>query len=95
MSLEKSNIDTIARLARLSIDDSEATEFTEEINNILYMVEAMNTVNTDNLEPLAHPLEITARLRGDVVTETDQRALFQSIAPDVEEGHYLVPKVIE
>jgi aspartyl-tRNA(Asn)/glutamyl-tRNA(Gln) amidotransferase subunit C len=55
----------------------------------------MNSVNTDNIEPLSHPLEITARLREDKVTEIDQRAHFQEIAPAVDNGHYLVPKVIE
>jgi aspartyl-tRNA(Asn)/glutamyl-tRNA(Gln) amidotransferase subunit C len=55
----------------------------------------MNTIDTSGIEPLAHPMDIRARLRADEVTETDQRAHFQQNAPATEDGHYLVPKVIE
>ena len=95
MSLEKSDIDKIAWLARISISEEDTPNYLHDVSNILQLVEKMNSVNTDNIEPLAHPLEITARLRADKVTETDQRAHFQEIAPAVGNGHYLVPKVIE
>ena len=95
MSLDKSDIDKIAWLARLSISEADISNYIHDVSNILDLVEKMNSVNTDNIEPLSHPLEITARLREDKVTEIDQRAHFQEIAPAVDNGHYLVPKVIE
>jgi len=95
MSLNKSDIDKIAWLARLSISEEDTPNYLHDVSNILDLVETMNTVDTENIEPLAHPLEITARLREDKVTETDQREHFQKIAPAVDNGHYLVPKVIE
>lgn len=95
MSLDKSDIDKIAWLARFSISEEDIPNYLHDVSNILKLVEKMNSVNTDNIEPLAHPLEITARLRDDKVTETDQREHFQKIAPVVDNGHYLVPKVIE
>jgi aspartyl-tRNA(Asn)/glutamyl-tRNA(Gln) amidotransferase subunit C len=95
MSLDKSDIDKIAWLARLSISEADIPNYIHDVSNILDLVEKMNSINTDNIEPLSHPLEITARLREDKITETDQRAHFQEIAPAVDNGHYLVPKVIE
>jgi aspartyl-tRNA(Asn)/glutamyl-tRNA(Gln) amidotransferase subunit C len=95
MSLDKSDIDKIAWLARISISEEDTPNYIHDVSNILELVEKMNNVDTDNIEPLAHPLEITARLREDKVTETDQRTHFQEIAPAVDNGHYLVPKVIE
>ncbi len=95
MSLEKSDIDKIAWLARISISEEDTPNYIHDVANILNLVEKMNSIDTDNIEPLAHPLEIAARLRDDKVTETNQRAHFQRIAPAVDNGHYLVPKVIE
>jgi len=95
MSLDKSDIDKIAWLARLSISEADIPNYIHDVSNILDLVEKMNSVNTDNIEPMSHPLEITARLRKDIVTENDQRAHFQKIAPAIDNGHYLVPKVIE
>ena len=95
MSLDKSDIDKIAWLARLSISEADIPNYMHDVSNILDLVEKMNSVNTDDIEPLSHPLEITARLREDKVTEIDQRAHFQEFAPAVDNGHYLVPKVIE
>lgn len=95
MSLDKSDIDKIAWLARISISEEDTPNYIHDVSNILELVDKMNNVDTDDIEPLAHPLEITARLREDKVTETDQRTHFQEIAPAVDNGHYLVPKVIE
>lgn len=95
MSLDKSDIEKIAWLARLSISAPEIPKYSKELNNILDMVEQMNGVDTSAIEPMAHPLEITARLREDRVTESVQRERFQAIAPAVEDGYYLVPRVIE
>ena len=95
MSLNKSDIDKIAWLARLSIAEDDIPNYARDLSSILGLIEQMNTVDTSDIEPLAHPLEITARLRKDKITESDQREHFQAIAPDVDKGHYLVPKVIE
>ena len=95
MSLTKTDIEKIAWLARLAITSEDIPHYASDLSNILALVEQMNTVDTQGISPLAHPLEITTRLREDRVTEQDQRDHFQSIAPEVENGHYLVPKVIE
>jgi aspartyl-tRNA(Asn)/glutamyl-tRNA(Gln) amidotransferase subunit C len=95
MSLEKSDVEKIAHLARLAIDEKDVPEYAKNLSNILDLVEQMSSVNTDDVTPMAHPLDATQRLRPDEVTETNQRDHFQKVAPNVEDGLYLVPKVIE
>ena len=95
MSVEQSEIEKIAELARVRIADHEIGEVTERISSILEMVSQMQAVDTSAVEPMANPLDAIQRLRADVVTETDRHAEFQAIAPAVEEGLYLVPKVID
>ena len=95
MSLEADDVKKIARLARVAIRTEDIPEYAKNLSNILQFVEQMNAVNTSGIAPMAHPLDAPQRLRPDSVTETDQRELFQSIAPRVEGGLYLVPKVIE
>mgnify|MGYP000443861556 FL=1 len=95
MALERSDVEKIAHLARLGLSEAEIPQTTQTLNNILGLIDAMQAVNTDNVEPLAHPLEAVQRLRADEVTETNQREAYQAIAPAVENGLYLVPKVIE
>ena len=95
MSLDKSDVEKIAHLARLAIDESTIPDYARDLNNILTLVEQMSAVNTDAVSPMAHPLDAHQRLREDVVYETDQRELFQSIAPKTDAGVYLVPQVIE
>ncbi len=95
MSLDNNNIKNIAWLARLAIEENEIPKYQEDLSRILGLVETMDSVDTSELKPLAHPLEINARLRADEITESNNRDEFQSIAPEVEDGHYLVPKVIE
>ena len=95
MSLEKSDVEKIAHLARLAIDEKDVPEYAKNLSNILDLVEQMGSVNTDDVTPMAHPLDATQRLRADEVTETNQRDHFQKVAPNVEDGLYLVPKVIE
>jgi aspartyl-tRNA(Asn)/glutamyl-tRNA(Gln) amidotransferase subunit C len=95
VSLERSDIENIALLARLSMKEDKIPDYQKELGNILEMVKQMNNVNTDDISPLAHPLEIIARLREDSVTETNQRDKNQKIAPEVDSGFYLVPKVID
>ncbi len=95
MSLDKSEVQKIARLASLSIDEQDISTYSDELSNILGLVESMNSVDTDGISPIAHPLDLTARLRTDAVTETNQRDQFQKNAPSTDDGCYLVPKVIE
>ncbi len=93
--LNQSDIKKIAWLARLEIAEEDTPGFSRDLSNILNLVEQMDQIDTSSVTPMAHPLELSARLRPDKVTETNQRELFQSHAPAVERGHYLVPKVIE
>ncbi|EMR13374.1 asparaginyl/glutamyl-tRNA amidotransferase subunit C [Methylophaga lonarensis MPL] len=95
MSLDKSDVEKIAHLARLTIDEADVADYARDLNNILNLVEQMSAADTAEVSPMAHPLDAHQRLRPDVVTEQDQRELFQSIAPETEAGVYLVPKVIE
>ncbi len=95
MSIEQSDIEKIALLARIRVNQDAIPEISDRINDILKMVDSMQAVNTDGIEPMANPLDATQRLRVDVVTETNHREAFQAIAPQIEHGLYLVPKVIE
>lgn len=95
MAISKDEVSAMAKLARLAIDPDDIPGYAEQLSGILAFVARMDEIDTGAVEPLAHPLDLTARLRPDVVTESDQRELFQTIAPQVERGLYLVPKVIE
>jgi len=95
MSLDSDDVKKIAHLARLAIDEADIPAYAANLTNILQLVEQMDSVNTDNVQPMAHPLDETQRLREDEVTEVNQREHFQKHAPLVEDGLYLVPKVIE
>jgi len=95
MSLDKEAVGRIAHLARLGVDEGEYDTYARNLSDILSFVEQLNAVDTSGVEPMAHPLDATQRLRPDEVTETDRREQFQQIAPRVEAGLYLVPKVIE
>ena len=95
MSLDKEAVSRIAYLARLGVDEAEYDTYTRNLSDILSFVEQLNSVDTSGVEPLAHPFEAAQRLRPDEVSESDRREQFQRIAPRVEAGLYLVPKVIE
>ena len=95
MSLPKKEVEKIAHLARISLSEQDISLDTRHLSDILNFVEQMNSVDTTGITPLAHPLDTVARLRTDIVSETNQRDHFQSIAPQIEAGLYLVPKVIE
>lgn len=95
MALDKSDVESIAHLARLAIDEADIPGYASNLSNILDLVEQMNEVDTSGVEPMAHPLEAAQRLRADVVTEGNQREHLQEHAPAVENGLFLVPKVIE
>lgn len=95
MSLTAEQIRDVARLARLGVDATQIDGYADELSNIVGMFARLQAVDTDGVAPMSHPLDLTARLRCDEVTEHDQRAAFQSVAPAVADGVYLVPKVIE
>jgi len=95
MALDKKDIEKIAWLARLDINPGDVPGYARDLSNILGLVEQLNQVDTANIAPMAHPLDLNARGREDVITETNQREHFQKNAPAVANGHYLVPKVIE
>ncbi len=95
MSLDAEQVARIAYLARLQIDSEAIPDYARNLSAILDFVEQMNAVDTSGIEPMAHPQDVSQRLRDDVVTESNQRDLFQQIAPATENGLYLVPKVIE
>jgi aspartyl-tRNA(Asn)/glutamyl-tRNA(Gln) amidotransferase subunit C len=95
MPLDRTDVEKIAHLARLAISAEETDRYAAELTRILDLVERMNAVDTGDVTPMAHPLQMVQRLRADKPSEPDQRELFQSIAPATEEGLYLVPKVIE
>jgi aspartyl-tRNA(Asn)/glutamyl-tRNA(Gln) amidotransferase subunit C len=95
MSLTTDDVKKIAHLARLNLTVEDVTEYTSQLSNILDFVAQMNAADTENVAPLIHAHELAQRLRPDAVTETNQRAAFQAIAPEVEVGLYLVPQVIE
>ena len=95
MGISTQEVSAIAKLARLAIAPEDIPGYAEQLSGILALVARMNEIDTTAVLPLAHPLDLSARLRPDAVTESDQRELFQSLAPEVDRGLYLVPKVIE
>lgn len=95
MSIGKDELSRIAELARLRVDRDELPALTRRIDDILGMVETLQAVDAGGVEPLSNPLDAHQPLRADVVTEGNRRGEFQSLAPAVENGLYLVPKVIE
>ena len=95
MSLDRSDIDKIAHLARLAITPEQAARYATDLSSILDLVAQMDSIDTSGVEPMAHPLHMVQRLRPDAAHEPDQRTRFQSIAPITEGGLYLVPKVID
>ena len=95
MSLTAKEVKQIAHLARIEINENDIEDYAKDLSGILDLIAQMNELNTDEVLPMAHPMDQSQRLRDDQVTETDQRDQFQAIAPQVENGLYLVPKVIE
>ena len=95
MSLSDDQIRRIARLARIAIGDAESAEVRSRLNRVLGLIDQLQAVDTTGVEPMAHALDLVQPLRADAVTETDRRGEYQARAPAVEDGLYLVPKVIE
>ncbi len=95
MSLSPDQVRQVAHLARLELKNEQVEHYATQLSNILGMVDRLTAVNTDGVPVMAHPLDMVQRLRPDVVTEADQREAFQEHAPAVQDGLFLVPKVIE
>jgi aspartyl-tRNA(Asn)/glutamyl-tRNA(Gln) amidotransferase subunit C len=95
MPLSLDDVKRIANLARIEVGEPEAHTALTQLTGIFSLIEQMQTVDTSAIRPMSHAQDVMQRLRPDVVTEIDQRELFQSVAPQVEAGLYLVPKVIE
>ena len=95
MSLAPEAVKKIAHLARLNLSESDIALYTPQLSRILDFIEQMNQVDTTKTDPLGHPFDVSQRLRPDIVNEPDLRDKYQRIAPQVEAGLYLVPKVIE
>lgn len=95
MSLTLDDVQRAADLARIEIGEAEARVTLDQLTRVFAMIEQMQAVDVSGIEPMAHAQDLVLRLRPDATTETDQRAAFQSVAPETEAGLYLVPKVIE
>lgn len=95
MSLTADDVKKIAHLARLGIEQQDIGSYTKDLSGMLDLMTQMSDLDTDGIEPMAHPMDQAQRLRADAVTEQNHREKFQAIAPQVEAGLYLVPKVIE
>jgi aspartyl-tRNA(Asn)/glutamyl-tRNA(Gln) amidotransferase subunit C len=95
MSLTNDQVHRIAHLARIELAPGEDMRIRDQLNGIFTLIEQMQAVDTSGVEPMSHAVDLSQRLREDQATESDQHARFQRIAPEVEAGLYLVPKVIE
>jgi aspartyl-tRNA(Asn)/glutamyl-tRNA(Gln) amidotransferase subunit C len=95
MALTTEDIKRIAYLARIEINEQEAESTLTKLSGILGLIEQMQAVDTTGISPMSHSQDVTQRLREDVVTEQNQRAIFQGIAPATKDGLYLVPRVVE
>jgi len=96
MALTLEDVKRVAHLARLAIDEAEARAVLGQLGGVFELIEQMQAVDTRSIQPMSHALDVVQRLRADSVTESNQqRDLLQSVAPEVEGGLYLVPKVIE
>ena len=94
-SLNESSLRQLARLACIELDAEELDRLPARFHSILGLIDRLQQVDTQGVKPLAQSFDLTLRLRDDEITTRDQRALFQSLAPEVADGLYLVPRVIE
>ncbi|MEQ6884330.1 Asp-tRNA(Asn)/Glu-tRNA(Gln) amidotransferase subunit GatC [Salicola sp. Rm-C-2C1-2] len=95
MSISRDKIEQVAWLARIQLEESDKEALENKLSDILSMVGQLQAADTDGITPMAHPLDATQRLRPDEVTETNQRERFQAVAPETQDGLYLVPRVVE
>ncbi|MBK8676096.1 MAG: Asp-tRNA(Asn)/Glu-tRNA(Gln) amidotransferase subunit GatC [Cellvibrionales bacterium] len=95
MVFERQQVEQLARLARLGLDDAVLARTTQSLGDVLTLIDQLQALDTAGVEPMSHPLDAVQRLRADVVSEPNQREALQAIAPAVADGLFLVPKVIE
>ena len=95
MSIDRADIEKLGELARIAITEENIEATTRSLNEVLALVDQLQTVDTTGIKPLANPLDATQRLRHDEVSESNHRDDFQALAPKSENGLYLVPKVID
>jgi len=95
VTISRKDIEKVAVLARIRVDEEQVSALEKDLGNILDLVDQLSAADTDSVAPMAHPLDAVQRLRPDEVTETNEREAFQEIAPATENGLYLVPRVIE
>ncbi len=95
MQIDSDLVKNVAQLSQLNIDEDNLENVKNDLNQILALADQMQNINTDGIEPMANPLDAVQRLRPDEVTETNQREAFQAGAPLVEQGYFLVPRVVE
>jgi aspartyl-tRNA(Asn)/glutamyl-tRNA(Gln) amidotransferase subunit C len=95
MSLSLDDVKRVAHLARIRVTEGEAEQTRDRLNGVFELIAAMQAVDTRDIAPMAHARDVFQRLRADMVTESDRRAAYQAVAPQTEDGLYLVPKVIE
>ena len=95
MTVDAQTIDKLAELARIAISDETLAEVGSRLGEVLQLVDQLQTVDTEGVAPMAHPLDEVQQLRADAVTEPDRREEFLKLAPQAEQGLYLVPKVID
>ena len=95
MILSSQDIERIAHLARIRVTPADVLDVQAKLDGIFKLIDEMQAVNTQGIEPMSHGLDMVLRLRDDVVTETNHREKYQKNAPQVADGYFLVPKVIE
>lgn len=95
MHIERHKIEKLATLARIAINEDTISDVTARLSSVLDLVDQLQAIDTDGVAPMSHPMQSTQRLREDEVTELNQREALQAVAPDIEKGLFLVPKVIE
>ena len=95
MALTPDKISSLAHLARLGIEPDALAPLADDLSNVLDLVEQLQAIDTDGVEPMAHPASASLWLREDEVTESDQRDTLQAPAPSTQDGYFLVPRVIE
>ena len=93
--LNAETVSAIANLARLSLDDSQCVDYAQSLNKILDMMETLKGIDTEGVEPLKSPFDHPQPLRDDVVSESNHRDQYQAVAPETQDGLYVVPRVIE
>ncbi len=95
MAITRKDIEHIAHLARLEVSDAEIPAYTEKLDKIIGFIDTLEQADTEGLQPMAHPLNMSQRLREDAVTATDSRERYQQNAAEKTDGLYTVPRVVE